>query len=145
MPWTDSETQIVTLGLRGVWLWDAEEGGEDSAHHFPYGASNKSDSLDAMGVATFYAGRQDPVVDFGEHVGQTVSVSIDVPHGATYLEDLEVLDAFARGKKTVHYRDSRMRAAYGTMNGLTRTDQDWGSVVTFQLLHVHVDQELVSA
>jgi hypothetical protein len=145
MPWTDSDTEIVTLGLRGVWLWGAEEGGEDSARHFPYGASNKSDTLDAMGVSTFYAGRQDPVVDFGEHVSQTVNVAIDVPHGATYLEDLEALDAFARDKRTVHYRDSRMRSAYGTMNGLTRTDQDWGSVVSFQLLQVHVDQELVSA
>jgi hypothetical protein len=145
VPYTDSDPVVVTLGLRGVWLWDAETGGEDSAHFFPYGASNKSDSLDAMGVATFYAGRQDPLVDFGEHLNQTVNVAIDVPYGATWAEDLEVLSTFAKDKRTVHYRDSRMRSAYGTMNGLSREDQDWGTRVTFQLLQVHRDVELISA
>lgn len=145
MPYTDSDPSTVTLALRGVWLWDAEAGGEDSAYFFPYGASNKSDALDVMGVSTFYAGRQDPLVDFGEHANRTINVAVDIPYGATWREDLEALEGFAASKRTVHYRDSRMRAGFGTLNGLNREDQDWGTRVTFQVLYVHVDQELIDA
>jgi hypothetical protein len=145
MAWADSEVAVATLPLRGVWLWDAELGGEDSIRYFAYGASNKSDALDMMGSPSYYAGREDPVVDYGEHSAWSVSVSVDVPFGETYLEDMAILENFARSRRTVHYRDTRMRAMFANLSGFQRNDQDWGCQVSFTVTKVHVDQELVNA
>ena len=145
MAWADSEVAVATLPLRGVWLWDAELGGEASIRHFPYGASNKSDGVDMMGVASHYSGREDPVVDYGEHSATAANVSVDVPFGETYLEDMALLEDFARSRRTVHYRDTRMRAMFASLSGFQRSDQDWGCQVSFTVTKVHVDVELVNA
>jgi hypothetical protein len=145
MAWSDSEPAVATLALRGVWLWDAELGGEATIRSFLYGASNKSDGVDMMGVPAYYSGREDPVVDYGEHSATAVSVAVDVPFGATYLQDLADLEAFARSRRTVHYRDTRGRAMFATLSDFSRSDQDWGTVVSFNVTKTHVDVELVSA
>lgn len=145
MAWSDSEPAVATLPLRGVWLWDAELGGEATIRYFPYGASNKSDALDMMGVASYYSGREDPVVDYGEHSATVATVQVDVPFGETYLADMAYLEDFARSRRTVHYRDTRGRAFFASLSGFSRSDQDWGCQVSFTAMKTHVDRELISA
>lgn len=143
--WRDSEPVAVVLGLRGVHLHDPELGGENSASVFSFGADSKEDSLDTLGTASLFAGRRDPVVDYGEHESAGVSVSIDLPHGASYIQDLADILSWAARKRTIHYRDGRSRALYGTLDGLRRRDQAWGTQVTFAVTRVYWDTVWVSA
>jgi hypothetical protein len=143
MPWSDSDPAELTVGLAGVWIHDPETGGQASARHYPYGASQRDDGLDTMGQPNYYAGRESPVVDYGEHSAFVVGVSLDVPHGATWRTDLEDLASFASAKRILFFRDNRGRALYGVMGDLKRTDQDWGTRVSFSVTQVHRDVELV--
>lgn len=144
MAYTESAPVEASLDLLGVWIHDPGTGGQDTTRHFPYGSAQRSDSLDAMGEGRYYAGRADPVVDYGEHQAVSVSVSIDVPHGVTWRADLDALEAFAAGKSTIHYRDNRGRALYGQVTDFKRTDQTWGTAVSFNVTQSSWDRELVS-
>lgn len=144
MAWTDSEAVEAVLPLLGVWLHDPGTGGQETAAHYLYGASQRDDALDVMGEARYYAGRQDPVVDYGEHQSMVVRVAVDIPHGDTWRTDLDTLEGFATGRTTIHYRDNRGRALYGQMGDFSRKDQDWGTQVSFTVTQSAWDRELVS-
>lgn len=131
MAYRDSEAATTDLQLLGVWVMDPALGGQESARHYLYGASQREENLDPLGEATYYAGRTDPVTDYGEHESVGVSMTLDIPHGPTWRTDLEDLRAFAMGKRVVHVRDNRGRALYGTLEGFRVSDQSWGSRVSF--------------
>lgn len=142
--YSDSVPAVTELDLRGVWLHFPGGDPADTTRSYPYGASQRGDSLDTMGEERYYAGRADPVVDYGEHQLQVYSVTVDVPHGSTYRADLTDLESFASGRQTVHYRDNRGRAAYGQMADFSRKDMDWGTQVSFTITQSSWDRELVS-
>jgi hypothetical protein len=118
----------------GVWLHDPEDP-ESTAVNFLYGAG-KSDTLDTMGQGTLYAGREYPVVDFGEGSNAEVNVTIQVPAGTAWASDLAALDDVAAWKRTVVYRDSRGRNVPGVIKDYTRKDERWGTSVTFTVVQV---------
>jgi hypothetical protein len=131
MPSTDSDPAEVTLSLAGVWLHDPldEEG---TAANFPYGPGRES-SVEAAGVGTLYAGRVFPVYDYGEHEEESVSASIQVPHGDTYASDLIALDGFARAKRVLWYRDNRGRSFAAAITSHKVSDQRWGALVALSV------------
>lgn len=131
MVYRDSLIGSTTLELQGVWIMDPATGGQGSARGYPYGAAQREERVDPMGEATYYAGRVDPVTDYGEHEYVSMAVTLDVPHGPTWQADLEDLRAFALGKRIMHVRDNRGRALYGTLEGFRIMDQTWGSQATF--------------
>jgi hypothetical protein len=141
----DSAPATAVLRLQGVWVMDPALGGQESARHYPYGASQRQEALDTLGEATFYAGRVDPVTDYGEHEVYAFKVALDIPHGATWRTDLEDLRAFAEAKKVLHVRDNRGRAVYGTLEGFQVQDADWGSQVSFTVERRAWTVEVVSA
>lgn len=143
MSYTDSVPVETVLVLAGVWIHDPGTGGQESSRNYPYGASQREDALDTMGEGRYYAGRADPVVDYGEHQSWVVGCTIDVPHGETWRTDLEELEAFARGRTTIHFRDNRGRALYGQMVDFKRKDQDWGTSVSFSVTQSSWDVETV--
>lgn len=143
MPYADSAPVVTELALIGAWIHDPAIGGEDSTRSFPYGASQRDDSLDNMGEAAYYAGRRDPVVDYGEHQAASVGVTLDVPHGVTWREDLDYLEDVASGRRTIHFRDNRGRELYGQVTGYRRKDVDWGTQVSFTVARSHWDTETV--
>jgi len=127
----DSATVTTTLALQGVWLQDPMVGDQESARHFPYGSAAREESLDPMGEETFFAGRTDPVTNYGEHEAYAVGVTMDVPHGPTWAQDLEDLRAFAGSKRVIFFRDNRGRALYGVLESFRIRDAAWGSQVSF--------------
>lgn len=145
MPYRDSAPGVTVLRLEGVWVMDPALGGQESARHYLYGASQREEALDTLGEATFYAGRMDPVTDYGEHEAYVFAVILDVPHGPTWRTDLEDLRAFATAKKVLHVRDNRGRAVYGTLEGFRVRDQAWGSQVSFTVERRAWTVEVVSA
>jgi hypothetical protein len=120
--------------MTGVWLHDPDDP-EATAVNYVYGGG-KSDTLDTMGQGTLYAGREYPIVDFGEGVNAEVSVTIQVPAGSTWASELASLDAIAAWKRTVMYRDSRGRKVPGVVKDYARSDQRWGTEVTFTITQV---------
>lgn len=144
MPWADSESEVTSLGLLGVWIFDPEVGAESSVRVYLYGSSQREDSLDAMGAPGYYAGREFPVMDYGEHSSISVSVTVDIPRGESYFQDLEDLIAFAASKRTLHYRDNRGRSMYVTLDGMRRKDTSWGTQVSFTATRAHRDIEMIT-
>lgn len=145
MPYRDSARVTTVLSLQGVWIMDPDTGGQVSARQYLYGKSQREESLDPMGEDAYYAGRKDPVVDYGEHEGYAFQVTLNIPHGPTWRTQVEDLRAWAMAKKVLHIRDNRGRALYCTLDGMRVRDTDWGSQVSFTATRASRVQEVVSA
>lgn len=145
MAYRDSEPASITLRLQGVWIMDPGLGGQESSRQYLYGASQREESLDPMGEAAFYAGRVDPVVDYGEHESYSFPVTVDIPHGPDWRAQVEELKDWGMAKKILHVRDNRGRAVYGYLDGVRVRDTRWGSQVSFTATRASRVQELVSA
>jgi hypothetical protein len=144
MPFMDSDPVVTTLGIQGVWIHDPDDP-EGTLRQFVYGANQRGDSFDSMGSGTYYVGRESPVVDFGDPAAFSVDITIDVPHGPDYTENVNLLRAYAAVKKSLWFRDNRSRAVYGWMSSFKVTDQGWGSVVSFTVTQSHRVFELVTS
>lgn len=143
MPYTDSDPVEATLDLTGKWLHDPLDP-ESTAYNFPYGPGSEA-SVDAAGVGTLYAGREFPVYDYGEHEEETLTASVQVPHGPTHATDLAALATFARAKRTLWFRDNRGRSAASTITSFKVKDERWGSLVSLTLARLDYAVEEVSA
>lgn len=129
MPYADSSPVDADLALQGVWLHDPLDA-EGTVEHYPYGPA-KTSSIITTQAGIMYAGRTYPVVDFGEHEEQPVSVIVHVPAGSTAQTDVAALEAWARARRTIWLRDGRGRSMPGTVSDFKTDDQRWGVVVTW--------------
>lgn len=130
MPFTDSESVFGTLPIRGVWIHDPDSP-EATLRNFAFGANQRVDTFDPMGTGSFFAGRDAPVFDYGDPVGRTWDLVIDIPYGQTHDEDLALIREFARARKNVWVRDNRGRAMYGAIGSLKVTDTAFGEQTAF--------------
>lgn len=141
---TDSIDTVADteLELQGVWLHDPADD-QVTVRQFLYGKDTRSTSIDTIGTSQRFAGRTFPVVDFGEHEDEELSINVDIPHGPTHRTEESDLRGFMEMKKTLFLRDNRGRAAYGTMSGYNQADQAWGVTVGFKFARVSYDIEEV--
>lgn len=144
MPYSDSASADASLALYGVWLHDPLDAEGTVSNHL-YGGAVKDTSVDTVGIGAMYAGRTYTVVDYGEHEEESVGVTVHVPFGATWVEEMATLSEWARAKRTVWMRDGRGRSLAGALSGFKVDDAPWGSVVAFTVQRVHYAQEEVSA
>lgn len=135
MAFADSAPVTGRLDLIGVWIHDPDDP-EATIRAYPYGASSRERTVDTMPTGNHYAGRAFPVVDFGEFEGEAVSVSVQIPHGATWREDVVQARALMSRRQTMLYRDNRGRVVPGTLSGYRETDQEWGTLVAFTVTRV---------
>lgn len=136
MPFTDSASVTGVLPLRGVWIHDPDSP-EDTIRNFAYGANQRSDTFDPMGNGSYFSGRSAPVFDYGDPVGETYDLVIDVPYGDGHDESLAMLREFARSRKNVWIRDNRGRAVYGAIGSVKTTDTAYGEQVSFTVTAAH--------
>lgn len=127
---TDSPPVTATLPLLGTWLHDPAAP-DTSIRQYQFGGALRDRAVDAKGAGQFYAGRRDPVVDYGEHEDESVGVTVHIPHGTTWRADVSGLRAFASAKRTLFYRDNRGRVVPGALTGFAERDRDWGTEVSF--------------
>lgn len=130
------------LALQGVWMHDPTDDA-NTVHQFLYGKDGRATALDTVGTTQQFAGRTFPVVDFGEHEEEDITVSVDIPHGPDHYTEEAALRAFMELKRTLVFRDNRGRAIYGTMSGYNQADQAWGVTVGFKMSRVSYDIEEV--
>lgn len=143
MVYRDSVPVEGVLQLQGVWIMDPDQGGQASARGYPYGSAQREEALDAMGEASFYAGRTDPVMDFGEHESYSFSVTVDLPHGPAWRESVEDFRAWGVAKKVLHIRDNRGRSIHGTLGGMRLRDLNWGTQASFTVTKADRPLEVV--
>lgn len=123
------------LILEGVWLHDPDRP-QSTVKQYRFGRDVRSSSRDIGGTSLVFAGRRFPVVEYGEHQDDIISIRVDVAHGETYQAELESLQEFAELKKTLVFRDNRSRVMFGTMSGFADNDQATGSEVNFDMNRV---------
>lgn len=136
MPFTDSPSVTGSLPIRGVWIHDPDSP-DETLRNFAYGANQRSDTFDPMGAGSFFAGRSAPVFDYGDPVGETYDLTIDIPYGDTHDEDLTLLRTFAKNRKPVWIRDNRGRVLYGTIGSLKIADTAFGEQAVFTVTSAH--------
>lgn len=145
MPYRDSARVPTVLQLQGVWIMDPDAGGQVTARQYQHGASQREESLDPMGEAAYYAGRTDPVVEYGEHESYSFGATVDLPHGPTWRTDVEDFRAWGVAKKILHVRDNRGRALYGYLDGVKLKDETWGTQASFTVTRASRVAEVVTA
>lgn len=128
--YTDSIPLVVKIGLLGVWIHDPQDPA-GTIRNYPYGKSNRSRQIDVSQSGSVYAGRRYPVVDYGEQQTDSLSITVVVPTGDDWLNNLTDLQEFAGVRRTLCFRDNRGRTLFGTMSGYRESDEDVGTVVSF--------------
>lgn len=139
MAFNDSLTSTTTLDLLGVWVHDPLDS-EGTLRQYQFGSAARSRDIDARGEGQFYAGRTYQVRDFGEHQADNLAVTVDVPHGPNWAQQVTELENFATARTTLVLRDNRGRVYFGPMLGYRENDQDWGTQVTFSVARVDYDE-----
>ncbi len=132
MSYTDSEPVTGSLTLQGLWIHEPSDP-EGTVRQFLYGRAGRQAGIALSQVGAYYAGREQPVFDYGEHETDTLSVRIDVPESDTWRADIDALAAYARLRALVTVRDNRGRVVVGSLSGYAESDQDWGTQVSLQL------------
>lgn len=130
MSFTDSEIVPATLDLQGIWLHDPMDP-EGSVFHLPYGGPPGSMTTDVAQESAHYAGREFPVVDFGEHQAISVPVAVHVPLGPDWLAQITRLRELPERRRIMVYRDGRARNITGMITGMVERDERWGSLASF--------------
>lgn len=141
MTYTDSDPETAGLQLLGVWVHDPLDP-EGTVRQFLYAKSARASTVDTMGSASFYAGRQFQVVEYGEHQDDVFAVRMNVPHGTDWAADLAALTVFAEARRTLCFRDGRGRLFFGAVAGYQETDEDWGTAVSFTVTRVDYDESV---
>lgn len=130
MAYTDSSSATASITFQGVWLSDPLDA-ENTVRQFFYGSANRTRAMGRAQASLRYAGREYPVVDYGEQITDSFAVGIDVPHGTSWADDLAALRDFATAARVTTVRDNRGRSLSGPLTDFSETDQAWGTQVSF--------------
>lgn len=136
MAFTDSDiTEGGPITLQGVWIHDLSDP-DNTVRQFLYGKSVRSTDYDPEGTELLYAGRTDPVLEYGEHRRHSYSIVIHVPFGSSWEDDIASLQDFVKNRNTLALRDNRGRAIKGHMSSYSEQDVDSGTMVSFRFQRV---------
>lgn len=135
--YNDSEVVLADpVRLEGLWIHDPINPSQTSVQ-FRYGKDSRGYSIDVGGSTHFFAGREFPVSEFGEHRSDSYSVKVVIPHGPTYHADREALRNTVLTRRTMCFRDNRGVVVYGTVGSLGEDHESHGSVFSFDVTRVH--------
>jgi hypothetical protein len=131
----DSEPVEGSVGFHGVWMHYPSDP-EGTARRFLFGKAQRTYTERLAQESTFFAGRQAPVTEFGEHREDTFGVVVDVGNGPWADAQLRELRAFHRSARPVVIRDNRGRLLVSTLDDHSESDQEWGYQVSFTATRV---------
>jgi hypothetical protein len=140
--YTDSVSSTASLALQGVWIHDPESAA-GTVRQYPYGKAARDLSVDVDQQPLYFAGRTNPVVEFGETQESVFAVRVDVPHDAVWQTTVDTLRAFSTLRKVICIRDNRGRKIFGPVSGYREKDQEWGTEVSFSVLQTDYSEETV--
>jgi len=136
------ESAVVTITapeLAAVWIHDPDSP-QDTARRFLYSGGSRGRARARAGVATNVAGRALPVFDIGEHRTDVVSLSLTVPFGDEWEEEVEYLHRLVDTGRAHIYRDDRARLLFAVALDISEADEPYGTVVTLDLQATNFDE-----
>lgn len=144
MAFEDSSTETEELDLTGVWIHDPDDP-EGTVKTYKHGQAQRASQIETLGTEQRFAGREKPVVDYGEHTSRFYSITINLFESLTHQDEVAELTSFAELKKALVLRDNRGRVMTGIMYGFVVHDAKWGSAVQFSFREVDTETEEVTA
>jgi len=108
----------ASITLSGVWLHDVDDP-ENTVSRFQYDGKGRDADWQPECVLTQYAGRVNPVADFGEAESEKAVAQLQLFTDIEYNE----LKTLIKSKKTLCYRDSSGRKMFGVVRAFPVTDE----------------------
>lgn len=139
MSYTDSDPVEGTLTLTGLWIHDPLDP-ENTARQYTYGKAARQASIDVDQQPLSFAGRQFPVMYYGDPQTDQLAVNVDIPSDEN--DSLAELADFAQARRTLCVRDNRGRKLFSSLSGYKEDDQDFGTRVSFEVTRVDFDEEV---
>lgn len=136
MPDTDSATYVMTApGLIGVWAFDPTDV-DATVRNFPY-ADGRSETIMPTADVIQLAGREDPIVEFGEVTLVGLDLTVFVPFDSDHDAAVQWWRDRANNRRVILYRDNRGRLLYGALpDGIKMTDGRMGTAFAVKLQRV---------
>lgn len=133
-------TEFTAPVLQGVWIHDVDDP-EGTIRQFPYSEYGRKNVHQVATNVQQFAGRTFPVFSYGENETRDVGVTLQVPYGSTYADDMDALAALNTSRKQHVYRDGRGRLVFGS---ITAADVDtvFGSTVDLAVSAAEFDEEV---
>lgn len=127
-----SDPKTKAVDFKGLWLADPDDV-EGTLHQWPYGRARSSKQVNVASGAHHYAGRELPVIDYGESREDVLTVEAEIPRGPNWEWRTEVdkLEEFAVLRRPVTLRDNRGRVLHGAITNFSTKDEVWGTTASF--------------
>jgi len=138
-----SATMTVTAPLlTGVWVFDPTDA-IATERNFIF-AEGRVESIDAGGVEIVLAGRQNPLVEYGEQTLVGLSLTVFLPFSEAHDAEVQYWRDVVTSRRAVCYRDNRERLVYGALKGeLSIADGRAGTAIGVELRRVDYSTEVI--
>jgi hypothetical protein len=133
-------TEFTAPVLQGVWIHDVDDP-EGTIRQFMYSDRGRRNNHQVATSVLQFAGRTFPVYAYGENETRDVTMSLQVPYGTTYVDDMDALAALNASRKQHVYRDGRSRIVFGNIT-VSDIDTDFGSSVDVTASAADFDEEI---
>lgn len=133
-------TDFTAPVLQGVWIHDTDDP-EGTIRQYLYSERGRKHARIVATTALSFAGRELPVFYRGENQTRDVGVTLQVPFGTNYADDMDALEALNLSDKQHVYRDGRGRLIFGNI-AVTDTDVEVGSAVELQISASEFEEEI---
>jgi hypothetical protein len=133
-------TEFTAPVLQGVWIHDVDDP-EGTIRQFRYTERGRRHNHQVATNVLQFAGRTYSVYAYGENETRDVTMSMQVPYGTTYEDDMDALAALNTSRKQHVYRDGRGRIVFGNIT-VSDIDTDFGSSVDVTVSAAEFDEEV---
>lgn len=133
-------TEFTAPVLQGVWIHDVDDP-EGTIRQFLYTERGRKHATQVATNVMQFAGRTYSVYAYGENETRDVGMSMQIPYGATYTDDMDALAALNTSRKQHVYRDGRGRLIFGSITA-SDIDTDFGSIVDVTVSAAEFDEEV---
>lgn len=140
---TSTIVEVTAPHLTGVWIHDNLDSG-GTVRQFLTHADDRGETIDIESSEFLFAGRTQPVYQFGDFRRRTIAVTLEIPWSDTWEDDLDFLIELFESRRPFVYRDNRGRLVYGVLLKLDPKDARWGTQVNVQFNSVEFDESVDS-
>lgn len=131
---TSATATITAPSLIGVWVFDPTDP-DETERQFIH-ADGRTESIEPMSSEFYVAGREDPVIEFGEATVAGLDVTVFIPFGPDHDAGVQWWRDAVNARRAICYRDNRGRLMYGVLRALSPVDGRAGTALGIKLRRV---------
>lgn len=133
-------TEFTAPVLQGIWVHDVDDP-QGTIRQYLYSEQGRKNVETVATNVQQFAGRTYPVYAYGENETREVGVTLQVPYGTNYADDMDALAALNVSRTQHVYRDGRGRLIFGSIT-VADTDTLYGSAVDITASATDFDEEI---